>query len=87
MEKKFTKKEMHLLNSVITMEMQSKEPQITLGIAKTLREKIYENTMKTIAELNTNDLRQLVYNLMRDGAEVQGQEVEEFCLNGYGLEW
>jgi len=84
---KFTRLEMQLLNSAITMEMQSEEPQIGTQYARVLREKIAENTMKTIEQLNEKELRELVYDLMREVADVQGQEVEKFCLEYYGMEW
>jgi len=84
---KFTRLEMQLLNSAITMEMQSEEPQISFERAKVLRERVMENTMKTIEQLNESELRELVYDLMRESADVQGVEVEEYCKDMYGLEW
>jgi len=84
---KFTRIEMQLLNSAITMEMQRENPQILKERAKVLRVKIGENTMKTIEQLDEGELRGLVYDLMREGAEVQGVEVKDFCLDNYNLEW
>lgn len=84
---KFTANERRIMNSAITVLFKSEDTPISLEKVKVLREKVNSQTLKTVEELDISDLKSLVYKLMRDGAEVQGCEVEDFCLDSYGLEW
>ena len=43
--------------------------------------------MKCISDLTHEDLKELVYSLIRDGAEVQGESEEDFLLSNYNLRY
>lgn len=43
--------------------------------------------LKNIDDLEKNELYSLVFELFRDGADVQGMETKEFAELGYGITW
>ena len=86
MENKFTKDEKDFINYAITKTLEKNPEQIPIEKLREIRRKIISNTKKSIEDLNERELKSLVYDLMRDGAEVQGIEVEDFCSD-YELEW
>lgn len=85
--KKFTKKESQDLKALVQTKLEFGSTDQDVKRYEPLIQKINSNTLKTIEQLDTTDLRELVYALMQDGAEVQGMKVEDFCLDIYNLEW
>jgi predicted RNA-binding protein (virulence factor B family) len=73
-----------LLSVAIVNDEIDREDRFTLD---NIYEKVDELTLNRVENLNGNRLRELVYELMRDGAHVQGIDVETFCLENYNLEW
>jgi len=84
---KLTKRESASLKELIAGETDTSKDIETNKELLAIYEKIDGFTLKSIEDLDKNKLRELVYDLMRDGAKVQGMEVEEFCLRFHNLEW
>ena len=84
---KFTKNEKKLMNGAITLLLNQEDNGVDLEKAIVLRDKVRSLTLQTIEDLDVNGLRELVYGLMRDSADVQGCSVEDYCLANHNLEW
>ena len=85
--KKFTKKESQDLKALVQTKLEFGSTDQDVKRYEPLIEKINSNTLRTVEELSKSQLQTLVYELMRDGANVQGCQVEDFCLDLYDLEW
>jgi len=42
---------------------------------------------KKVRDLTEEEKVFLIYDLLRDSAEVQGVEIGQYCLEYYGIEW
>ena len=84
---KFTKEESKDLKALVQSKLEYGSTDQDVKRYRPLIKKINSNTLKSIDQLNTTELRQLVYEIMKDGADSLGMLVEDFCLEVYDLEW
>jgi hypothetical protein len=43
--------------------------------------------MKKVWELTEEEKLHFIYQLLQDGAEVQGVEIGKYCAEYYGIKW